>query len=470
MNRCLLALLFPLILLVGITPAVSFDVTIPDTGQDLCYDWERVMCDEWHLEGYNQVCDSEPYCPSEGEDFYGQDGSYSIHPPDLTLMDNATADGRVRDNVTGLMWEQKTLENEPMLHTFDDAVAYCEDLSLGGYSDWRMPTRKEYSTLLNSGRVSPALDTDYFPYYTTEEQDAFYYWTASAYHDDPQQVWTMLLAFGLIDKKPTTGRHKVRCVRGDTEPGASYTDNEDGTVTDNVTGLMWQQKTTDEKDVTYTWKDALAYCESLTLAGYADWRMPNTKELERVVDLEAGNPAVDTSYFPNTNNGFYWTSTSCSTCHKMKAFAIDFSDGELYYGNKFRNDVYDRHYVRAVRSADPDGDGVADPNDNCPGEYNPGQEDLDNDGIGSVCDDEEQQQQVCIATRLLGADSRYIDDLRQFRDDILDKSAAGKKLIAFYYDNGVCAAAVFKKYPLAETFLRCVLKPVAAALSIVINR
>ena len=111
MNRCLLVIHFFLILFLCVTPGGSLGLTIPDTGQELCYDWERVMCDEWHLDGYNQVCDSEPYCPSEGEDFYGQDASYTIHPPDLTLMDNATPDGRVMDNVTGLMWEQKTPEN-----------------------------------------------------------------------------------------------------------------------------------------------------------------------------------------------------------------------------------------------------------------------------------------------------------------------------------------------------------------------
>ena len=48
-------------------PALSFALILPDTGQDLCYDWERIICDEWHMEGPNQVCDSEPYCPDEGK-------------------------------------------------------------------------------------------------------------------------------------------------------------------------------------------------------------------------------------------------------------------------------------------------------------------------------------------------------------------------------------------------------------------
>jgi hypothetical protein len=143
------------------------------------------------------------------------------------------------------------------------------------------------------------------------------------------------LAFGLIDKFPKTpDSYRVRCVRGTPEPAASYTDNGNGTVLDNLTGLMWEQKTDDsgsrDKDNTYTWRDALEYCENLILGGYSDWRLPTPKEFERVVDLERSNPAIDTVYFPYTNSGLYWTGTSCSGCHKMKAFAVDFTDGELY--------------------------------------------------------------------------------------------------------------------------------------------
>ena len=108
---------------------VNNSTIVPDTGQDLCYDWENLM-DE---------------CPGEGEDFYGQDGSYTINPPDLT--DNG--DGTVTDNLTALMWEQKTEENEPISYTYDDAITYCDDLTLGNHNDWSIPTRGEYSTILN---------------------------------------------------------------------------------------------------------------------------------------------------------------------------------------------------------------------------------------------------------------------------------------------------------------------------------
>jgi hypothetical protein len=197
---------------------------LPDTGQDLCYDWNALI-----------------ECPGEGEDFYGQDSNYTINPPDLTN----NGDGTISDNLTELTWEQNTEENEPNLHTYNEAITYCDELILGGQNDWRIPTRKEYSTILNFGTTSPSLDTVYFPYYTSVyEVNEAHYWTSSEYHDDSSQVWLLSLAFGLVDKTPKEpDPHRVRCVRGDTEPATSYTDNSDGTVTDNVTGLMWEQKT-----------------------------------------------------------------------------------------------------------------------------------------------------------------------------------------------------------------------------------
>jgi hypothetical protein len=377
-------------------PALSYDLIVPDTGQDFCYDWERLICDDWHMEGPYQICDSEPFCPRPGEDFYGQDAHYTINSPDLT--DNG--DGTVTDNLTYIIWEQKTEENEPTILSYHDAVAYCENLALGGSDNWRLPTRKEYSTILNLGSTSPALDTTYFPYYTGNLPNDVYYWTTSEYYGDPTRVWRIQISFGIIEPASTTDDlGKARCVLAEPEPLPSYTDNGNGTITDNVTGLMWEQKTDDggirDKDVTQTWLDALNYCEDLILGGFSDWRLPNPKELERMVDLSTRNPAADTTYFPNTTNGYYWTGSTCAGCHRHKAFAYDFSDGELYFGIKKERteEVFPEHYTRCVRTAD------------------------------SSCPTEE----------LYGTASPEAQLLRSFRDTTLSTTPEGKELIKLYY-------------------------------------
>ena len=80
----------------------------------------------------------------------------------------------------------------------------------------------------------------------------------------------------------------------------SYTDNGDGTITDNVTGLIWTQELS---GFSMPWSDASGYCESLTVGGITDWRLPNIKELWSFRDFSAGWPWVDTDYFDLVGDG-----------------------------------------------------------------------------------------------------------------------------------------------------------------------
>ena len=98
----------------------------------------------------------------------------------------------------------------------------------------------------------------------------------------------------------------------------SYTDNGDGTITDNQTGLTWEKKSRDSSihDWTnlYTWTDAfgvfIAGLNMATFAGHNDWRLPNRFELDSLFDLGTQNPSVDSAF----NNGCVasCTVTSCS--------------------------------------------------------------------------------------------------------------------------------------------------------------
>jgi len=84
----------------------------------------------------------------------------------------------------------------------------------------------------------------------------------------------------------------------------SYTDNGDGTITDNVTALMWQK--TDGGEM--TWEQAITYSQSLILAGHADWRLPTSQELFGIVNHDRLDPALDADIFADTGAQYWWTS------------------------------------------------------------------------------------------------------------------------------------------------------------------
>lgn len=126
----------------------------------------------------------------------------------------------------------------------------------------------------------------------------------------------------------------------------NFTDNHTGTVTDNVTGLVWQK----EDDKTYRdWDTAITYCENLNLDSYTDWRLPNIKELNSIIDRSRRDPAID-PIFPvtNTNNSYwvqFWSSTTSMGGGASIAWFINFLTGGIGTANKSALAVY----VRCVR-------------------------------------------------------------------------------------------------------------------------
>jgi hypothetical protein len=86
----------------------------------------------------------------------------------------------------------------------------------------------------------------------------------------------------------------------------SYTNNGDGTVSDNVTGLVWQQVV---PPGTYTQPMAVSYCAGLSLGGRMDWRLPSAIELVSIVDPTTSNPSINPTYFPGAPATYMWSST-----------------------------------------------------------------------------------------------------------------------------------------------------------------
>lgn len=93
-----------------------------------------------------------------------------------------------------------------------------------------------------------------------------------------------------------------------------YIDNQDGTVTDTWTGLMWLKENGNDGNRIQGWCNALAYCENLEFAGYSDWRLPNIRELISIVDYGRGRPALDPVFTVSnpTGTSLHWSSTSAA--------------------------------------------------------------------------------------------------------------------------------------------------------------
>ena len=144
-------------------------------------------------------------------------------------------------------------------------------------------------------------------------------------------------------------------------PVPRFTDNVDGTVTDNLTGLIWT--TNSDCEGIKDWDDALDYCNSLAdgtcglsdSSGAGDWRLANRLELEGLLDAEYFHPSLpDTQGTgqwsegdPFTNMGaeyWYWSSTTVPG-HDYNAFRVYFGTGKVDSGNK----TSDSYYVWCVR-------------------------------------------------------------------------------------------------------------------------
>jgi hypothetical protein len=293
--------------------------------------------------------------PAEGDAFYGQDAQHGGRQPSYTL----SADGlTVYDNVTGLTWTQSPdlngdgeIDVDDKL-TFAQAQTYADTLnaqSYGGYSDWRLPRMKELYSLMDfrgtdpsgpaaSGAV-PFIDTNYFAfgYGDTSAGERIIdaqFWSSNAYvgtvFGGQQATFGLNLADGRIKGYPSGSSgpiaklNYVYFVRGNTEYGENdLTENGDGTITDNATGLMWSKG---DSSVGMDWEDALAWVEQKNGEGYLghdDWRLPNAKEMQSIVDYTrapdaTGSAAIDPVFHITviTNEGgqadypWFWTSTT----------------------------------------------------------------------------------------------------------------------------------------------------------------
>ncbi len=321
--------------LVPLSPALAGQ--LPDTGQSGCYDSGG----------------SATACPSAGERFYGQDAQHQGNA--LSYTDNG--DGTVTDNVTGIIWQQSPdLNNDGVIDvddklSFTEAGTYCENLTLAGYSDWTLPSVTQTYSLIHfdgedassytgsdTSALVPFIDTDYFEFgygdlaagerlIDAQFASSTSYVSTTMNGDDT--MFGVNFADGRIKGYPkmmgsTEKLFYVYCARNLGDYGeTNFTENGDSTITDSNTGLMWSQ---DDSGLGMNWEDALAWAEqknAVNYLGYNDWRLPNIKELQSLVDYTRSPDTINSAAIdplfnstPIVNEAgeidypYYWSSTT----------------------------------------------------------------------------------------------------------------------------------------------------------------
>lgn len=142
----------------------------------------------------------------------GQDGEYQ---KGQARSYTATAN-TVTDNSTGLMWKKcsERLSGDDCetghatTMTWTTATSTCENDTTAGYTDWRLPNIKELLSIVDYGKISPAIDTDVFPATVSGV-----YWSSTAYLDGPRGAWGVSFHGGYAGVDGKDGENYVRCVR-----------------------------------------------------------------------------------------------------------------------------------------------------------------------------------------------------------------------------------------------------------------
>lgn len=315
--------MFTLTGLVGMGQALTYPIV--GTGVTICYgDTAAITC---------------PASPTDP--FYGQ-------AQGVTPSYRNNGDGTTTDIITGLMWVQS--RGQKM--SWDSAFIMAANCTTGGHNDWRVPTIKELYSLINyngkSGHTAatciPYLDTNYFQMrYGPGTSDSIIGqriidaqdWSGTQYTGLTMGADTTIFGVNFVDGrikgypkyKPGTNvpiDMYVRFVRSNVNYGINrLTDNGDSTVTDSATGLMWQKY---DAGSGMDWQSALAYAQTKnaqSYIGHNDWRLPDAKELQSIVDygrspMATHSAAIDpvfscstiTDEAGDTDYPFYWSNTT----------------------------------------------------------------------------------------------------------------------------------------------------------------
>ena len=368
-----------LILLLMLIPAAALagTVQLPRTGQTGCWDTNGNAID----------------CAGTGQDGEKRAG---VAWPEPRFTDNG--DQTMTDNLTGLIWTKDGNAPGPAAcspgtsKTWQGALDLVACLNSNNYlnhSDWRLPNRKEMKSLVN--RQQPEMA---FWLYGQGFDNVLnsYYWSSSnltygsfsglfpqtvgnigvvgdfSSKDDYYYVWPVRGGQSGAVQLPQTGQTASYAAgddgalqKGAAWPSPRWTNNGNGTVTDNLTGLIWLQNTncTDtsggisKANGDLTWANALTWSNNLASgacgltdgSAAGDWRLPNIEELESLVDLANSYPSLPAGHpFNNVQSDFYYWSSSTVAYYTDSAWFLYMKGGSVVGYNKASS-----NYVWPVR-------------------------------------------------------------------------------------------------------------------------
>jgi hypothetical protein len=279
----------------------------------------------------------------------------------------------VLDRTTGLVWEAKSIATglhhrhntyswfnpNPALNSGHsgqpgdpasqptDTHAFVRAVNASGWCgrhNWRLPRREELRTLVDYTVLypGPILNHRAFP-----NAMAQFYWSAESTVDNAAEAWGIGFAFGFDYAYYKSNRVHVRLVsdsRKKPEPtpapscnpatGHIFRVNDDATVTDTRTGLVWARCSLGQESKGDTcqgepkpllWSIAALYANSIIDNG---WRLPEVQELSALVELRCAQPAIDIDRFPATPAAAYWTATRFAN-HDGSFWQVQFFLGEV---------------------------------------------------------------------------------------------------------------------------------------------
>ena len=305
----------------------------------------------------------------------GQDGEYraglEIPEPRFEPLGEEAA----LDRATGLIWCRNAAVSE-FPCTWQEALEFVAGMNregYGGFTDWRLPNRREMRSLMSYEARLPALPEGH-PF-----QDVFsgWYWTSTTAAINPAYAWYVHMEgarmfYGRKDESwffipvrgdsevlPATGQRicygaggeVVECEgtgqdgelrKGRPWPSPRFSREGEG-VLDRLTGLVWYPSG-DLVTVPVSWQEALETIEELNrrgggALGSRPWRLPNVNELESLVDASAHSPALPADHPFTGLMDVYWSSTT-SFFEPDWAWALYLAKGAIGVGFKRNREFF----------------------------------------------------------------------------------------------------------------------------------